>query len=157
MKVLIIYDSSFGNTEKIAQLIAKTLGRFGKVRLSHINKMNPLYLEGINILIIGCPTQRHKTTLGIRDFLEQVSKCTLKGLRVAAFDTRYRMPRWKSVSAAHVIAKKLRRRGCSLLLSPESFFVAGKEDPLEDKECDRAVNWARMILEKYNLTAEGGV
>jgi len=120
--------------------------------------MNPLDLEGINILIIGCPTQRHKPTLGIRDFLEQVSKCTLKGLWAATFDTHYRMPRWKFGSAAHVVAKKLKKRGCSLLLSPESFFVAGKEGgPLEDKKCVRAVNWARMILEKYNITAEGGV
>ena len=157
MKVLIIYDSTFGNTEKIARVIAKTLGGFGEVRLSHIDKMNPLDLEGIDILIIGCPIQRHKPTLGIRDFLEQVSKGTLKGFLAATFDTRYRMPRWKSGSAAHVIAKKLRKRGCSLLLSPESFFVAGKEGPLEYKERDRAVNWARMILEKYNITAEGGV
>lgn len=157
MKVLIIYDSTFGNTEKIARLIARILGEFGEVRLSHIDKINPLELEGIDILIIGCPTQRHKPTLGIRDFLEKALKSTLKGLLAATFDTCYRMPRWKSGSAAHVIAKKLKKRGCTLLLSPESFFVAGKEGPLEDGELDRAVSWARMILERYNVIAEGGV
>ncbi len=157
MKVLIIYDSEFGNTEQVARMLVKTLGECGEVRVSHVDKINPFDLEGLNILIIGCPTQRHKPTPGIRDFLEKVSKGTLKGLFAATFDTRYRMPRWKSGSAAHVIAKKLRKGGCSLLLSPESFFVAGREGPLEDGELDRAVNWARVILEKYKATAEGGV
>ena len=70
------------------------------------------------------------------------------GLFVAAFDMRYRMPRWKSGSAALAIARKLRRKGASLLLPPESFFVAAREGPFEDGELEHAASWARLILER---------
>ena len=148
MKALVIYDSKFGNTEQVTQAIADTLGEEGMVQLISVDEADALELEGVDLLVLGGPTQRHGLSPAVRAWLELIPRGVMRGLFVAAFDTRYRMPRWKSGSAALAIARKLRRKGASLLLPAESFFVVGREGPLEDGELERAARWARLILER---------
>ena len=74
------------------------------------------------------------------------------GLGAAAFDTRYHMSAWKSGSAASRIASILKRAGASLVLSPESFFVAEREGPLEEGELERAAQWAEQVFEQFEAS-----
>ncbi len=53
MKSLVIYDSVYGNTEKIAQAIGKTL----KGNAISIKQVKPEDLKGIDLLLVGSPTQ----------------------------------------------------------------------------------------------------
>ncbi len=73
----------------------------------------------------------------------------MQGIRAGAFDTRYHMSAWKSGSAAHGIANKLKRAGASLLVEPESFFVAEREGPLEEGELERAARWAEGVFQQF--------
>jgi len=172
MNILVAYDSLFGNTERIAQAIADTLRAFGQVQAVRIEPSqsdesqrqailrqyratdvrlepaHPVELQGVDMLILGCPTQASKTTPAMLSFLEKVSSASLSGLAVACFDTRYRRSLWLTGSAARVMAKKLQKMGVSLLLPPESFFVNGMQGPLNSGELDRAATWARMLLKK---------
>jgi len=59
------------------------------------------------------------------------------------------MSAWKSGSAAHGIASKLKRAGASLIVEPESFFVAEREGPLEEGELERAATWAEDIYQRF--------
>jgi len=52
-------------------------------------------------------------------------------------------------SAARRIAQSLQKKGCSLLLPAESFFIKGTEGPLQDGEIERAAAWARLVRQKY--------
>jgi hypothetical protein len=67
-----------------------------------------------------------------------------RGIRAAAFDTRGDARAALTGSAARGIARRLRRRGCSVVGSP-SFLVADSEGPLEDGELDRAREWGRSL------------
>jgi hypothetical protein len=62
------------------------------------------------------------------------------------------MAAWKSGSAASRIASKLKRTGASLILPPESFFVAEREGPLEEGELERAARWAEGIFEQFETS-----
>ncbi|NIN65951.1 MAG: flavodoxin [Anaerolineae bacterium] len=146
MNALVVYDSTFGNTESIAEAIADVLAQRGTARLLRVNKVQPGDLEGIDLLVAGCPTQRRKPTPAIVAFLGVTPAAALEGLAVAAFDTRYRRFRLVTGSAARALAKRLRKAGAALLLPPESFFVLGREGPLEEGELGRAADWARKIL-----------
>ncbi len=146
MNALVVYDSTFGNTESIAEAIADVLAQRGTARLLRVNKVQPGDLEGIDLLVAGCPTQRRKPTPAIVAFLGVTPAAVLEGLAVAAFDTRYRRFRLVTGSAARALAKRLRKAGAALLLPPESFFVLGREGPLEEGELGRAADWARKIL-----------
>ncbi len=152
MKALIIYDSTFGNTECIARIIAHTLRVHDSVQVFSVEETNNIILKDADVLLIGCPTQRHGLTPAVRALLEGMPRGSLRGVSAAAFDTRYHMSAWKSGSAAPRIASKLKRAGAALILPPESFFVSSREGPLEDGELERAVHWAGTVLEQFEAS-----
>ena len=148
MNALIVYDSQYGDTERIAQAIAEKLAEFGEARALRLDPTQPVELQGVDVFIVGCPTQGWRPTPAIQSFLEEVSSDELRGLAGACFDTRFRLPRFMSGAAANVMAGKLREKGVSVLGAPESFFVKGTEGPLRDGEPERASTWARQIVDE---------
>ena len=152
MNTLIIYDSTFGNTAQIAQAMADRLGEHGTVRIALADEAGLSEMEEIDLLIVGGPTQRHGVSTAIQALLERLPRRTLRGAGAAAFDTRYHMAAWKSGSAAHRIASRLKRTGASLLVEPESFFVSEREGPLEEGELERAASWAEGVFERFEVS-----
>ncbi|MFO7995611.1 MAG: flavodoxin, partial [Dehalococcoidia bacterium] len=73
---------------------------------------------------------------------------SLQGITAAAFDTRV-PAKWVKILgfAAGKIADSLKKKGATLMASPEGFFVKGKEGPVKAGELERAAGWARGILE----------
>jgi flavodoxin len=150
MNALVLYDSQYGDTQRIAQAIANALGDFREARAVRLDPAQPVELQGLDLFIVGCPTQGWRPTPAIQSFLQEPSSEELGGLAVACFDTRFRLPRFMTGSVAKVMAAKLREKGVSLLAEPESFFVKGTEGPLRDGELDRAVAWARMLVKEVD-------
>jgi len=147
MNALVLYDSQYGDTERIAQAIADTLAEFGEARAVRLDPSQPIVLQGLDLFIVGCPTQGWRPTPAIQSFLEEASSEELGGLAVACFDTRFRLPRFISGFAAITLAAKLREKGVPSLVPPESFFVKGTEGPLREGELERAFMWARQIVD----------
>lgn len=155
MKALIIYDSLFGNTEKIAQSISDGMATSGNVEMVQISKLNPKELKGFDLLVVGSPTHRCKTSESMGIFLDNIQRGALRGVSVASFDTRYRMSKWLlwlAGSATKRIARKLKGKKGILLLKPESFIVTGRQGPLEDGELERASLWAKAVIEVYSTS-----
>ena len=148
MNTLIIYDSTFGNTAQLAQAMADKLGEHGTVRIASANEAGMTEVKEIDLLLVGGPTQRHGLSPSMKTLLEGFPRRTFQGIHAGAFDTRYHMSAWKSGSASHGIASKLKRAGASLIVEPESFFVAEREGPLEEGELERAASWAEEIYQK---------
>jgi flavodoxin len=146
MKSLVIYESEYGNTEKIARAIAEALGQHGEARVTSVASVDRVDPQGLSVLVVGAPTQRHGVPAAVKELLERTPKGALTGVRALAFDTRYRRARWITGSAAREIGKHLRRMGCKLLVEPESFFVEGEGGPLEPGEEDRGRAWAARSL-----------
>lgn len=142
MNALVIYDSKFGNTERIARAVA---GALEDARAIRVDQCAPFELEGVDLLVIGSPTQGWRATPAIQTFLREIAMRPLRDLPVACFDTRFDKPRWLTGSAAHMIAKRLREGEARLVVPPECFFVAASEGPLEDGEIERATAWAKDI------------
>jgi flavorubredoxin len=146
MKALVVYDTRFGNTRQIAQIVGDALEERFDVQIVPAAEAAPLPTD-IDLLVIGGPTHAHGASADMKALLNRVR-------RRAAFDTRFRMPRWLSGSAAGVIAKRLKQAGCAMTLPPESFFVArtqgGRLLPGED---ERARAWARAVLEAHPASA----
>ena len=155
MNALVVYDSQYENTERIAQAIADTLDEFGEARAVRLDPAHPLEFEGVDMFIVGCPTQGWRPTPAIQSFLEEAPSEELGGLAGACFDTRFRLPRFMTRSAAKVMAGKLHEKGVSLLAEPESFFVKGTEGPLREGELERASTWARMLVKEVEATPPG--
>jgi flavodoxin len=149
MNTVVVYDSQYGNTERIAQAIADTLRAFGQAQAIRVDPAHPVSFQGVDLLILGSPTQGFRPTLAMQFLLGNVSSQALSGLTVACFDTRFRGRLWKS-SAAPRMARQLRTMGVEPIIPPESFFVNAmkKEGPLLAGEVERAATWARMLFTK---------
>ena len=146
MKALIVYDSVYGNTEKIAKAIGGAIT--GEVKVLRVDEANLSELKTIDLFIVGSPTQGGRPTTAIQDFLNKVPEPSLQGINVVAFDTRI-STKWVGIFgyAAGKIARGLQTKGGTLVASAEGFFVKGTKGPLKEGELERAAGWAEGILE----------
>lgn len=154
MKTLIIYDSMFGNTQKVAEAIASGFTA-ADTRLLHVSAATPGDLRGINLLIVGSPTQGGRAKPTTEEFLDQIPAGALAGINVATFDTRFAEKKqnfalrilMKLINfAAPKMAKALVKRGGTLVAPAEGFFVLGSKGPLQEGELERAVAWAKSLI-----------
>ncbi len=161
MKTLVIYDSQFGNTERIAQAIGEVLG--DSTKAVHVSKATPEHIHDLDALIVGSPTQRFRPTPPISSLIKSLPAKGLSGVRVAAFDTRLTVEEIEGHGvlaffvrifgyAAKPIARLLQKKGGELALPPEGFYVQGMEGPMVDGEIERARSWAKRIMGVASLT-----
>jgi flavodoxin I len=146
MKTLIVYDSQFGNTEQIAKAMGAAVD--GDVRTLRAGAANPSDFQGIELLILGSPTQGGSSTPAMRELLTRIPDAGLKGVKFAVFDTRMTN---KLVGifgyAAKRIADSLKDKGGTLAAPPEGFFVKASKGPLKDGELERAAAWAKSLIQ----------
>ena len=148
MKTLIVYDSVYGNTEKIAKAMAEAITPPGEATVLRVGEANPSELESFDFLIVGSPTHAGRPTPAVQDFLNKVTQQSLKDIKVAAFDTRVTSKFAKIFgNAAGRMGGHITKKGGVLIASPENFFVAGREGPLKEGELERAAAWVKVILE----------
>lgn len=158
MKALVIFESVYGNTEKVARAIGAGLAAAGKVLVVPVAESRPEQLTGLDLLVVGSPTQAFGPIAGTKEFLKTLPAQALKGKKVAAFDTRVSVAEVNSKVltvmvgafgyAAEKIAKELKARGGAEVVAPAGFFVADKEGPLKDGELERAAAWAGEIVKQ---------
>jgi flavodoxin len=151
MRALVVYESLFGNTELIAQTIARALAGRVSVRVVPLAQACHTELETADLLVIGCPTQYHDATPDALAWLDHLPRTALEGMATAVFDTRYHMAQLLSGSAAQVIGKRIEQCGARLLAPPQSFFVVNRDGPLEAGEVERAAAWADVLLGAVEL------
>jgi flavodoxin len=149
MRGFVIYESAYGNTELVACTISKNLEKYGTMTVLHAPDARSKDIYDSDIIIIGSPTQLHKASPTINEWLDGLAWDALKNYPVATFDTRYQMPAWRSGSAAQLIAKRIQKLGAVLLVDPESFFVTRKEGNLLPGELERVSEWVDNLYRKY--------
>ncbi len=158
MKALVIYDSFFGNTQKVATAIGKALATKGDVKVVKVSETRPDVWKGRDVLVVGSPTRAFASTAAIRKYLHGIPRHALKGVKVAAFDTRMiidevDVPILKFFAkhlgyAAGPLEKRLVKKGGTLGTAAGGFFVKASEGPLKAGELERAAAWAKKLIAK---------
>ena len=157
MKALVVYDSEFGNTEIVARAIGEVLGSEGVVEVRRVNDVQPEGFEGLDVLVVGSPTQQFNPTKATRSFLKGISRNDLSGIKVAAFDTHLTVEEIEETAilaffvcifgyAAKPIGNALKKKGGEMAIPPEGCLVQGMKGPLVEGELERAEAWAREII-----------
>jgi len=152
----VVYDTYFGNTERIARAIGETLSAVGQVGIVRAGETGPEELADVNLLVVGSPTRAFRPTRAVSNFLKRICPDGLRGMRVSAFDTRLDIDKTNSRLlsalvrrfgyAAEPIGKRLEKKGGVMVMEPEGFFVEEAQGPLVAGELDRAKAWARLAL-----------
>jgi flavodoxin len=145
MKVMLVFDSVQGNTEKVARAIASALAP-AEVKVARPGEVRPPDLKSIDLLIVGSPTIGGRPTQPMQAFLSGIPADALKGIDVIAFDTRLKSA-WVKIFgfAARRIANSLKNKGGRLVAPPQGFFMVGSKGPLKEGELVRAGAWIKEI------------
>lgn len=179
MRVVVVYESMYGNTHLMADAIAVGLASVGDVEVVPVDRATEAVLAGADLLVVGGPTHVHgmSTSMsrkgavataakpgrdlildpdaegaGLRDWFD-----TVGGLppRAAAFDTRMEGPVALTGHASKGIAKRLRHHGCTVVDEPTSFLVT-KENHLVGDEEAHAQAWGAQLAARLTATARRG-
>lgn len=171
MNGLVVYESMFGNTQKVAQAIAEGLSSGMHVDVREVGMAPDKIGEQVTLLVVGAPTHalslsRENTRRqaaeqatgslvskgrGVREWIGGLKKPNKK-LAVASFDTRMAMPSWLKIAptAGPSIEKRLRKLGLRVVIPSESFVVADTTGPLESGELERAREWGRSLASQFS-------
>jgi flavodoxin len=157
--VLIVYDSIYGNTLKIAELIRDmAIQEQLIVRLIHAEHLTQAQLREANLVFLGSPTRAFRPTPLLIRALKSV-KNEWRNKDFVAFDTRMNvqtidskllktMIRWFGY-AAQYLAKRLKRWGANERVEPLGFQVVTTTGPLDKEAMANARTAYQPLLEHF--------
>ena|SRR5437016_3060334 len=168
MRAVVVYESMYGNTHRIAEAIGAGLESAFDVRIVPVSHAGPEVIAEADLVVVGGPTHAHgMSRASTRKAAVQAADKPVGGLtvepdalgpglrewfgslgnyqvRAAAFDTRVHGPAALTGRAAKGVTHLLREHGFDVVAEPESFLVTRK-DRLEPREQDRARDWAAEL------------
>lgn len=163
MRALVVYESMFGNTARVAREVAEGLAAHAEVELRAVAEAPDEPDEGIDLVVVGGPTHAFSLSRpttredarrqgagvaadgpGLREWLDGLP-AGAHHPRMAAFDTRVTKVRRIPGSAARKATRVVGSLGYAVAERPESFFVEDVDGPLADGELERARAWGDRI------------
>lgn len=163
MKVLVVYESFWGNTASVAAAIAEGIGP--DVRAVPTDEAAPEALASVDMLVVGAPLmgfalprqQTREQVTGdkkapkpadvshpsMREWLASLPKKDSDGVgRFATFETAFK---WSPGSSAGAIARALEAAGYRSAAKRQRFRVAGTYGPMREGEIERARAWGAQL------------
>ncbi len=145
-KVVIICDTVYGNTARVAEAIGDGVKEAGlEVELRHVKDMKPGDVTAFDVIIMGSPTHAGDMSEDMRSFVKGMKGLTLEGKKGAAFDTRYV---GEEIGAAAAIESSMRELGIDVVMLGSPFRVKAGEGPLADGELPKCKEFGRAIARK---------
>jgi hypothetical protein len=163
---VVVYESVFGDAEKIARAIADGLSGHLDVEVVAAQEAPTDLGPDVRLLVVGGPNHAMSmprpgtradavqkygaeiadTSTGLHEWLDHAH---VGAVSAAAFDTRMDRPRivTKLDHAARTEEKLLHALGATLAAPAEHFHVVAPTGPLADGEEDRARQWGAALSE----------
>ena len=166
MRAVVVYESLWGNTARIAGAIAEGIGQGAEAMSTR--EATPEVVAEADLLVAGSPvfafkmsSDKVRESIGKNpgpapappDLSHPSMASWLKTLPTgtacaAAFDTEAKGPFGK---AAPTIARSLEGAGYRLIGKPTGFYVSGKYGPLQEGELDRARRWGSELAKNFAI------
>ncbi|MBI9048135.1 MAG: hypothetical protein JEZ00_01840 [Anaerolineaceae bacterium] len=152
MKVVIIFDSIFGNTAKVAHAMADAIKTNVDVKAIQVGQFSDEDLKDCTHLLIGSPTRAFGPTSAIKQMLANLDRNSLQNVKISVFDTRMAIDEIdvkilkflekRLGYASDTMQKIIKRRLKKQSVPWSSYIVNGSEGPLREGELQRAEAWA---------------
>jgi hypothetical protein len=177
MHILVVYESSYGNTHLIADAIGEGLGAHDVVVVP-VGKATREDVQNADLVVVGGPTHAHGMSRqqtrqaavdaahapgsqlaldpdaegeGLREWF-----ATLGSIKVnaAAFDTRVSAPALITGRASKGISRQLRHHGFHEIAESMSFIVT-KDNHLADGQRAAAHQWGELLANTLTTAGAG--
>ena len=145
-KVLLVYESKYGNTKLVAETIAEGIKGVSDNQAS-IYELKEIKLKqppDFDMVLIGSPNHMGSATRSIRKFIDELGKLNLKGKPAAVFDTYF----WGDFEKA---VKKMERQigekvpGLTLVAPGLSIRVDGMKGPITEGELPKCKEFGTKV------------
>ena len=146
VKVLVVYDTKYGNTKLVAEKIVEGISEVEGVEtaISDVEEVNLEKVADYDAIWIGSPSHIGISARSIRKFIDKLGKLDLKAKWVAVFDTYL-------VGDFEKAVKKMEKRigekvpGLKLMIPGLSIKVGGTKGPILDEELPKCKDFGRKI------------
>ena len=149
-KVVVIFDSSFGNTEKLGREIAAGIEETGlaECKVLNIDDVESEDLTGYDGALFGSPIHAFRATRGIKSAVKKAAKKGLKAKLVASFDT-YQAPGHMGKAASQIEGELKKKISGAKVISPGlSAIVLDRKGPLRDDELPKAREFGKTFAQE---------
>lgn len=145
-KVLIIYESKYGNTRLVAEKIIEGMKQVSglEAELAEVKKVALDRLARFDAILTGSPNHMGRATGSIRKFIDSLGKLNLEGKKIAVFDTYMGADFERAVKK---MEKQIKEKAPQLkLIAPGlSIRVMGTKGPIVEGKLDRSKDFGSKI------------
>ncbi|MFW9957086.1 MAG: flavodoxin family protein [Candidatus Odinarchaeota archaeon] len=149
-KVIIVYESVYGNTKKIAETISKGINENAELE-SIIKKTGEIHTDDLcnyDAILFGCPNHDQEPARNLLKFLDRASIVHLEGKIGAVFDT---YTGGNKDVAAKKLETKVREKMLGIkLIGRLSSKVNGRKGPLANDEEQKALEFGIQFGQKLS-------
>ena len=140
MRACVVFDTVYGNTEKIARALESGLIEAGiQTVCMNVKDVATDALNQYDLLCVGGPTQYRTASKVMQDFVGSLANVDLAGKPAFAFDTR--RDSFLAGSAARYIEEGLRRRGMKIISPRMSAIIVSPEPEKEKQDFESKDEW----------------
>jgi len=160
VKVLIVYYTKYGNTEKVAKLIAEgiTSTESNEVIVNNVKDVNLKKEASHDLILIGSPVHFGKHVGSIKKFINKLSKSQLKVNTYSIFNTYMGEDPETTEEGICYYKKMLDKMENQLkemmpdltkLSSPLSIKVAGMKGPIVNEDLPKCKDFGINLVQEY--------
>jgi len=146
MKVIVVYESKYGNTKLVAETIAEGIREVEGIEtvVSEVKEVDLNRIADYDAILLGSPNHIGGPTGGINKFIDRLGKLPLREKPFAVFDTYIEKDFEKT-------AKKMEKRigekvpGSKLAAPGLSIRVDGMKGPISEGELPKCKEFGKKI------------
>ena len=146
-KVIIVYESKYGNTRLVAEKIAEGIKEISgmEAALKEPKEVDSGELARFDAILVGSPNHMGSATRGIRKFIDKLGK--IEGKAIAVFDTYLGQDYQKAIrKMEQQITKKA--PDFEVVVPGLSVRVEGMKGPVTEEELPKCREFGAAIAKK---------
>jgi len=145
-KVIVVYESKYGNTKLVAESITEGISQVSGVEtvLNELKEVDLNQLVEFDAILVGSPNHIGSATRSIRKFIDNLGKLNLEGKLTAVFDTYIAKDFEKAVKK---MEKQISEKVAELKLAAPglSIRVEGMKGPIAEGELPKCKEFGVRI------------
>ncbi len=148
MKALIVFESRYGNTKRVAEAIVEGMRQVEGIEavLSEVKDVDLTAIPSYDVIVIGGPNHMGGPTRGIKKFIDKLGTFPLEGKWFAVFDT-YGGGDFEK--AAKKMEQRIHEKVMLKMIAPGlSIKVQGMKGPISEGELPRCKEFGTAIATK---------
>ena len=147
VKVIVVYESKYGNTKLVAETVIKGMREVQGVEtlLNELKEVDLNKIAEFDLILIGSPNHYGGPTKSVREFIDKLEKLNLDGRHFAVFDT------YLGKGFFEKAAKKMEKRisekvpGLKQIAPRLSIAVQGSKGPVVEGEFPKCREFGKKI------------